>query len=271
MTEREQGGMCNAHSPIHTVRLQREGEDEREGPNPPLLITLPILLPVSSCASSCTPCMPPPMPPHSLLPLPRWLLTALICQHCTGTYMPALHRHLFVKGRRQCWRWVALASLIGQAFGVAVTGLGVSTGFRTSKVVVLRFLTEFGALKLVGVRFSMGFRVSKLVGVQIWGCSGCSSLVPGFQQLLQGGGWQFDGFWQHLHADVARLWVEMEVEGRLHWFRGYRLEWGSDMASERGGECMSGGQVVGNSAGSRWGLPSHVYKQGVTVATACTI
>ena len=85
MTERERGGMCNACSPVHTVGLRREGEDKREGPNPPLLITLPVLLPVSSCASSCTPCVPPPMPSQLLPPSPRQLL--LTCQHRMGAYL----------------------------------------------------------------------------------------------------------------------------------------------------------------------------------------
>ena len=45
--------------------------------------------------------------------------------------------------------------------------------------------------------------------------------------------------------------------GRLHRFRGHRLAWGGDVA----GEQVVGGQAVGNSAGSGWGLPSHVWGQ----------
>ena len=123
---------------------------------------------------------------------------------------------------------------------MAVTGFGVSMGFRTLKVVVLWFSTGFGASKVVGVRFSTGFGVSKLVGVQIWGCSGCLLLVPEFRWLSQDGGWQFDGFQQCLRADVAQLWVETEVGGCLCQFRSYQLKWGSDVASEQGGGWWSG-------------------------------
>lgn len=62
-------------------------------------------------------------------------------------------------------------------------------------------------------------------------------------------------FRRRLRADVARLWVETEVGGRLRRFRGYRLAWGGDVASEW---MVGGGQVVGNGAGSGWGLPSRV-------------
>ena len=141
------------------------------------------------------------------------------------------------------------------AFGLVVVGFGDSTGFGTSKVVVPRFLTGFGASKVVGVRFSMGFGASKVVGGRIWGWLGCLSLVLGFCRLSRGGGWRFVGFGR-LRADVARLWVETEAGGRLRRFRGYRLAWGGDVASEW---VVGGGQAVGNGAGSGWGLPSRLW------------
>ena len=118
-------------------------------------------------------------------------------------------------------------------------------------MVVLRFSTGFGASRVVGVRFSTGVGLSKVVGVRVWVV--CRRF------------WGFDGFrgwwvavWRfqrRLCADVAQLWVETEVGGRLRRFRGYRLAWGGDVASEW---MVGGGQVVGNGAGSGWGLPSRV-------------
>ena len=161
MREREQGGMWDARSPVHTVGLCRGGEDEQGEPNPPLLVSLPILLPISSHASSCNPWVPPPMPPQSLLPSPRWLLTVLVCQCRTGAYLSKARGG--VEGGRRCRRWVALALSIRRGvrvgcrwfwgfdgvqdvkggwgadlgvFGWFVVGSGLSTAFAGWRVAV---------------------------------------------------------------------------------------------------------------------------------------
>lgn len=79
-----------------------------------------------------------------------------------------------VRGVESGW----VADLV--AFGLVVVGFGVSM--------------VFGALKVVGLWFLTGFGVSKVVVLWNWRRWGCFSLVLGFQQLLQGGGWLFGGF-----------------------------------------------------------------------------